>query len=252
MLKLITISSSSKGNCHVLEDDNCSIMLDCGVDAKHILPNINISKLKGIFLSHKHSDHCKGCKNLNQYINAKFYCNEETYIAIPIRETSKVCIEEGKPIELCNFKIMSFEVYHDAQNFNYLIMHKPTGLKILYITDTSNVDNLHFKDIDIFIVEANWDEDWEVKEDDYVKYTRTSSELGHLSLQDTISFLKKNMNINTKKVFLTHISYESTDYISFEEKARNELNFSEIYAINPKVIQPREFILHEDLDFNFE
>lgn len=147
---------------------------------------------------------------------------------------------------------MPFEVYHDAQNFNYLIMHTPTGLKILYITDTSNVDNLHFKDIDVFIVEANWDEDWEVKEDDYVKYTRTSSELGHLSLQDTVSFLKKNMNINTKKVFLTHISYESTDYISFEEKARNELNFNEIYAINPKVIHPREFILHEDLDFNFE
>ena len=60
------------------------------------------------------------------------------------------------------------------------------------------------------------------------------------------------MNINTKKVFLTHISYESTNYISFEEKARSELNFEEIYAINPKVIQSREFILHEDLDFNFE
>ena len=50
------------------------------------------------------SDHAKGCKSLNQYINAKFYCNEETYNAIPIRENSKVCIKEGKQIELCNFK----------------------------------------------------------------------------------------------------------------------------------------------------
>lgn len=251
MLMLTTLSSSSRGNCHILEDDNCSIMLDCGIDAKYILPNTDISKLRGIFITHKHSDHAKGCKSLNQYVNAKFYVNEETWKTLPLPNSSKVCIQEGFPVMPSSFVVMPFEVYHDAQNFNYLIRHRPTGMKILYITDTSNINNLTFNDIDVFIIEANWDEDWEVKEDDYVKFSRTSGELGHLSLQDTISFLKKNINVNTKKVFLTHISYESTNYMSFQEKARKELNFDEIYAINPKEIKSREFILHEDLDFDF-
>lgn len=55
MLMLKTLSSSSKGNCHILEDNNCSIMLDCGIDAKYVLPNVEILKLKGIFITHKHS-----------------------------------------------------------------------------------------------------------------------------------------------------------------------------------------------------
>lgn len=161
-------------------------------------------------------------------------------------------MEENKLVKLNDFIIMPFEVYHDAQNYNFLIMHKQTGMKILYITDTSNVNNLNFKDIDVFIIESNWDEDWEIKEEDEVKYSRTSSEFGHLSLQDTISFLKNNINVNTKKIFLTHISYESNNYLSFQEKARKELNFKELYAIDPKIIKAREFILHRDLNFNFE
>ena len=30
------------------------------------------------------SDHAKGCKELSKYINAKFYCNEETYKALDL------------------------------------------------------------------------------------------------------------------------------------------------------------------------
>lgn len=252
MLVLKTISSSSQGNCHVLEDEESMIMLDCGVRAKNILPYIKTSKLDGIFISHRHSDHSKGCKELNQYVNAKFYLNQETYESTPIHNFSKILMEENKSITAGNFTILPFEVYHDAQNYNFLIMHKPTGMKILYITDTSNVSNLTFKDVDVFIVEANWDEEWEVKEDDEVKFKRTSSDLGHLSLQDTIEFLKQNININTKSVYLTHISHSFSNYTIFAEKARSELNFAKIEAINPQVIECREFLLHEDLPFDFD
>lgn len=197
------------------------------------------------------SDHAKGCKELSKYINAKFYCNEETYKALDLIAPQKYKLFEEKVCDVGNFLILPFKVYHDVENFGFLIVHKPTRMRILYITDTSNVDNLHFSDIDIFIIEANWDEDWEIKEDDFVKFKRTSSEVGHMSLQDTISFLKETVNINTKKVFLTHVSYECTDYTLFEKKARDALNFAEIRAINPKIIKPRVFVLHEDLDFDF-
>lgn len=55
MLMLKTLSSSSRGNCHILEDDECSIMLDCGIKAAQILSNIDVKKLKGVFVTHKHS-----------------------------------------------------------------------------------------------------------------------------------------------------------------------------------------------------
>lgn len=52
MLMAKFYGSSSKGNCLVLEDNDSSIMVDCGV--KNVEKKINVNKLSGILISHQH------------------------------------------------------------------------------------------------------------------------------------------------------------------------------------------------------
>ena len=51
-MKYQIISSSSKGNCIIVND---YLMLDCGVSYKRIKPYLD--KIKIMFISHEHKDH---------------------------------------------------------------------------------------------------------------------------------------------------------------------------------------------------
>lgn len=150
---------------------------------------------------------------------------------------------------------MPFDTYHDVPNNGYLIKHNPSGMKILYIIDTSSVSNLHFKDIDIFIIEANHSWEWliEKEEMDFKDY-RTYGDKGHLSVEDTIEFLLNNINHNTKKIILTHISSSCENYIEMQDKVKNAINNDniEIIAINPNLKDPLEVVLKEDFNINFD
>lgn len=54
MLKLISISASSKGNCHILFNGRTSIMLDCGINMNKFNYDIQKFNVQGILLSHSH------------------------------------------------------------------------------------------------------------------------------------------------------------------------------------------------------
>ena len=65
MLKYCSIGSGSSGNCHYVGYKDTNILIDAGLSGKRIskgLENIDvdISKLRGIFVTHEHSDHIKG------------------------------------------------------------------------------------------------------------------------------------------------------------------------------------------------
>lgn len=253
MLKLNVYGSSSAGNCFILEDNYEQIMLDCGISK--IENKIDVSKLSAILISHKHLDHTKGIKTLKDYYNKKIYSNIDVLSTLPILDNQKEVLNEEEKIVIGNFIVLPFKVYHDVENYGYLIKHIPSNLKILYIIDTSDICNLSFNDIDVFIIEANHSYKWlEEKEDLDYKDIRTYGEQGHLAIEDTIDFLKLNINHNTKKIILTHISRSFDDYKSFENLVKGEINNTkiEVIAINPRLKDCLEITLKEDLDFNFD
>ena len=172
---------------------------------------------------------------------------------MPILDCQKQIVEEGRIFEINDLAIMPFEVYHDVKNFGYLIKDKISGMKILYIIDTSSINNLHFKDIDVFIIEANHSWQWlaEKEQMDFKDY-RTYGEQGHLDIESCIEFLQMNANHNTSKIILTHISSSFEDYEQFADIVKQSLDLDvEVYAINPKLTEPVEIILQEDLNFDF-
>lgn len=136
----------------------------------------------------------------------------------------------------------------------YLLKHIPSGIKILYATDTSSFDNITTKDVDVFCIECHHDERWiEEKEDiDFIDM-RNYSDCGHLSLQDCLIFLKKNVNINTKYIFLIHISSTFKNYKEFENYIQKEFPSVKVVAINPQGKNVQTTVLKENLEkFNFD
>lgn len=254
MLKLECYGSSSKGNCFVLSDnDGEKIMIDCGV--RNVADKLDISTLEGVLISHEHLDHCRDVRNLKNYYNYQFYGNKETIDKLPVIDAQKTILEEKQKYDIGCFTIIPFSVYHDVPNFGYLIKHNPSNMKILYIIDTSSVSNLHFKDVDVFIIEANHSYEWleEKEELDFTDY-RTYGEQGHLAVEDTIEFLFNSININTKKVILTHISTKCDNYIEMKEKVEKAIANPniEVIAINPHSTEKVEVLLKEDLNISFD
>ena len=248
---LTSLSSSSKGNIHILGNGVTTILLDCGIKFNRLTKELNNLKIDGVLITHEHGDHVGGCKTLSENKLTTYYSTKETLDKVNVPLFSKKKIEPFKTFKIGTFTIVAFEVKHDAVHpVNYLIKDEISNAQLLYITDTGYIDNLEFKDIDYILIECNFDEEWFNKEEltttESIKKKRLFSEVGHLSIQKTIEFLKRTINYNTKKIVLCHISHSFDGYKEFEERVRNDLNFINIVALNPKYIGPVENVMKEE------
>ena len=69
MPKFYSLFSSSKGNCAYLENESGGILIDASPSFKSIenafsLREISLENLKGVIITHEHSDHISGLKEL--------------------------------------------------------------------------------------------------------------------------------------------------------------------------------------------
>ena len=66
-MEICALASGSSGNCFYIENNktNSAVIVDAGISAKQIVERLsavgkNPDKIKGIFITHEHSDHVKG------------------------------------------------------------------------------------------------------------------------------------------------------------------------------------------------
>ena len=99
----------------------------------------------------------------------------------------------------------SLKMYHDVENLGCMINIE--SQKALYITDTRTVDGIIAKNFDLYLIESNYGED-EIRErirqkeeqGEFVYEYRTMET--HLSEEQAIEFLLKNMGDNSEYVFI--------------------------------------------------
>lgn len=248
MISLKCYSSSSKGNCYLLNANGNSLLLDLGIFNNELLKEIKT--IKGVVITHSHADHCKGVREFKDYYNGKYYSNKETLDKLPIIDDLKVEVSDGQPFYIDNFAIVPFELVHDVKCYGYLIKDTISNYKILYVTDTGAISHLKFKDIDCFLIESNCDED-ELLYEDFKEIRLYET---HLSMQQTSLFLQENINHNTKHCILCHISHSDKNYLRHKEYIKKGIKNEKVnvIALNPQTKEPFEIILKEDIDIQFD
>jgi len=205
------LQSGSSGNCFTLFDEQTRILIECGIPYKKLLQGIgfNLSQYEGCILTHEHADHSHTVKDIMK-AGINCYMSHGTAQALDISGYRVKTIEALKPFNIGTYKVMAFDVNHDAaQPFGYVIKSTVTKESLVFITDSYYVSN-QFKNVDYFAIESNY-----ITE--HFMQSSTAPELkkrlftSHMSLENSIKFLQAQDLSKCKKIYLTHISKTNGD-----------------------------------------
>lgn len=222
-MNLKVISSSSAGNCYILENESEALILEAGVSAKRvkIALGFNTSKVVGCLISHEHGDHAKYAGELENS-GITVYASKGTIEAIgSSHRTSVLTAKTTKKIG--GFTVVPFPIEHDVREpFGYLIYHKEMG-NVLFATDTYYL-KYKFEGLNHVMIECNYDEillkknlSLGVIHPSLFKRTYKS----HMSIENCISTLRANDTSKVRKIFLLHMSRNNSNEEDFVERVRS-------------------------------
>ena len=214
-MRVIVLSSGSKGNTTYIETDNAKILIDAGNTCKYIINKledyqINPQEIDAILITHTHSDHIKGLPVLLKKINPCIYITEKMHPYMEYLENYHIIKEN-----IINIKDMIIDVIktsHDTEeSVGYIINNNDKS--IVYITDTGYINQKYFnilKNKEIYIMESNHDIEM-LNNSSYPFATRQRilSDKGHLSNYDSAKYLAKFIGDKTKYILLAHLSEEN-------------------------------------------
>lgn len=205
-MKINVYGSSSSGNFYTVEDQGEVLLLEAGIKIKYIKKalDFNFSNVVGCLVSHEHKDHSQSIAEL---LNLGVAVGSNPNTMLTVDHFRKFVIEPNKPLMIGAFKVMAFELVHDVENYGYVIK-TPSGKKILFATDTQFILN-QFKDIDIYMIECNFDlhsmrkaiKCGKLDPEVLVRVAQT-----HMSLETVSDYLKKADLSNAKEIVLIHLS----------------------------------------------
>lgn len=214
-MKVIVLSSGSKGNTTYIETNNTRILIDAGNTCKYIINklneyNIDPATIDAILITHTHSDHIKGLPVLLKKINPCVYITEKMYPYLEYLENYHIIKENILTIKDITIEVI--KTSHDTEDsVGYIINNNDKS--IVYITDTGYINQKYFntlKNRDIYIMESNHDIEM-LNNSSYPFATRQRilSDKGHLSNYDSAKYLSNFIGDKTKYILLAHLSEEN-------------------------------------------
>lgn len=216
-------------------DENGGVLVDAGVTFKRIeaalaQARLSLGDIKGVLITHEHSDHICGLKTLLKKADIPVIASRETiysleFLKIIDNETKRIYADDV--IELDGINITRFATSHDCNGSSGYVVKLPTGAKGAVCTDLGVMTREIIEKIsncDIVMLESNHDPIMlrmgpyrpELK-------LRVASDKGHLSnavCADTIAKLYKS---GCYRFVLAHISENNNTYEKAEAATRAAL-----------------------------
>ncbi len=216
MIKACSLSSGSNGNAFFIETGGDAYLVDAGISCKQILLRLkqigsHIDDIKGIFITHEHSDHIRGLTVLLKKHQVPIYITEKTYhkASIPINQENLRFIEADGSITLNQTVVQSMRKSHDAvEPALFRFSYKEKNISV--ITDAGyGCDNVieGIRSSDILFLESNYDEKmlWSGFYPDFLK-RRVASNYGHLSNDTAANLVLQYASPKLTHLFLSHLS----------------------------------------------
>jgi len=221
-MELKIIGTGSKGNAYILENENEALLIECGVNVSDIKKalNFNYDKIVGCIVTHEHKDHCKAIDDV-MGLGINTYTGAKTFVEIKPKHTHRANVIASKQtIQIGNFKVMAFDVKHDAaEPLGYLIEHPDCG-KVLFLTDTYYCAYT-FKGLNNIIIEANYSKeiiDQKFGSESGLEFLRNRILKSHFSLANCKDMLSANNLTQVNNIVLIHLSDSNSNEKQFQKE----------------------------------
>lgn len=209
-MNLKVLGSSSNGNSYILESSTGSLLIEAGIPWKEILKGLDydISKVVGCLITHEHKDHSKALGDIMS-AGIDSYYSEGTAYETRIESHRTKFIKSKDNFTIGDFNIMAFDTEHDAREpLGYLIHYKPTGEKLLFLTD-SFYCKYKFQGLNYIMIESNYIKETLDKNiaDGFIDEAMKPRLLqSHFSLENVKKFLQANDLKDCRQIVLLHLS----------------------------------------------
>lgn len=82
-MQICALGSGSSGNCYYIKSNKQAILVDAGLTFRQINERLtligkSIKNVRGIFITHEHIDHIRGCDVLARQLHIPIFVNQET------------------------------------------------------------------------------------------------------------------------------------------------------------------------------
>jgi phosphoribosyl 1,2-cyclic phosphodiesterase len=215
-LEFCALASGSSGNCFYVKKGGTAVLVDCGISAKQVTERLDsigesIDKIRGIFVTHEHTDHIRGVDVLASRHEIPVFLTKKT------ADAALICREKGlihtiKNDELVNVNgihVQAFSKSHDAFDpVSYCL--EAGGKRLGVITDIGyackNVVS-NISQCDSLILESNHDINM-LKNGGYPAYLkkRIASKYGHISNYEAALLVLSCGSKRLQSILLSHLS----------------------------------------------
>ena len=210
-MKIIVVQSGSKGNATLVIDQGRVLLIDMGTTLKVVKEalekeNLNLMNINAMLLTHEHIDHTFGIRYLPPL---PIYCTKETLDLLNVEE-----IEPYKTFKIEHFEITPVATSHDVKNpVGFIIQNEKE--KLVYLTDSGKISIKtlnRLKNADYYVIESNHDVEMLINSNrPWFLKKRILSDKGHLSNEQSATYMSKCVGENTKQIILAHLSEECND-----------------------------------------
>ena len=240
-MRLKIIGTGSAGNAYVLENEEEALLIECGVKVSDIKKALGFdySKVAGCIVTHEHGDHAKA---INEMMNLgiEVYASKGTFeCTAPFGNHRAKPISAREQFTVGNFKIMPFEIQHDAaEPLGFLISHRDCG-NVLFLTDTFYC-RYRFPNLNNIIIEANYSKeiiDRKFGPESGKEFLRNRILKSHFSLENCKAMLSANDLSKVNNIVLIHLSDSNSKARQFHDEVAELTGKNVTVAENGMVIE---------------
>lgn len=215
-LFIASICSGSNGNCYYVGTETDAILIDAGASFSEISRRMNTlglcpSKLRGIFVSHEHTDHVRGLELVAHRWNLPIWGTKKTLLRCRLGRSVHrgVAIEPGDWMGVGSLGVFPFRKKHDAVDpVSFVVEHG--GVRVGVFTDIGRCCEalIHaFKTCHAVFLESNYCEEMLANGSyPYHLKHRISGGYGHISNTEALALFREHRSPHLSHLLLAHLS----------------------------------------------